>query len=68
MYRSSCRVPITSYHINETNCVDSFLKNTQVSKLMKIRHVVAELFHMGGRTNGRTDGQTDRQRLGRAET
>jgi len=37
-----------------------FWKNTQVSKLMKIRQVVAELFHVGGRT--------DRWRLGRAET
>jgi len=46
MYFSSCKVPIISCHINETNCVDSFLKNTQVSKLMKIRQVVAE-FHMG---------------------
>ena len=36
--------------IDETDCVDRFLKNTEVSQLMKIRQLVAELFHMGGRT------------------
>jgi hypothetical protein len=53
MYCSSCKVPIISCHISETNCVDSFFLNTQVSKIDENRQVVAELlFHMGGRADG----------------
>jgi hypothetical protein len=32
-----------------------FRKNTQISNLMKILPVEAELFHAGGRADGRTD-------------
>jgi hypothetical protein len=34
-------------------------KNVQISNLMKIRPMVAELFHADRRTEGRTDGQKD---------
>jgi len=37
---------------------DSFSKNTQISNLIKILLVAAELFHVDGRTDGRTDGYT----------
>jgi hypothetical protein len=40
--------------------LDSVSKNTQMSNLMKIRPVGAELFHADGRTDGRTDGNTER--------
>jgi hypothetical protein len=40
---------------NETNFLDIFSKNTQISNLIKIRPVVAELF--------RADGQTDVTKL-----
>jgi hypothetical protein len=36
--------------------VQRIFKNTQISNFMKIRPVVAELFH----TDRRTDGKTDR--------
>ena len=41
---------------NETNFVDRFSKNTQISNFMKIRPVEAEVFH----AEGRTDRQTER--------
>ena len=42
--------------INETSIhVDIFLKNTQISDLMKIRPVEGVMFHAGGRTDGQTD-------------
>jgi hypothetical protein len=52
--------------INEMNCVDIFfLKNTPLLILMKIRHVIAELFHMGARTDGQsqTGSDTEGRRL-----
>ena len=39
------------------------LKNTQISDFMKIRPVVAELFHAGGQTDRQTDRQTDTTKL-----
>jgi hypothetical protein len=35
--------------------LDRYSKNTQISNLMKIRPVGADLFHADGRTDGRTD-------------
>ena len=38
-----------------------FLKNAQISSVIKIRPVGAELFHADGRTDGQIDRQTDRR-------
>ena len=37
------------------NIIDKFSKNNQISNLIKIRPVGAELFHEEGRTDGSTD-------------
>ena len=49
--RYSCRILI--------KLRDRFLKDTQMSNLMKLGPVEAQLFHADGRTDGRTDRQTD---------
>jgi hypothetical protein len=46
------------------NFLNKFSKNTQISNLMKIRPVGAELFY----ADGRTYGQTDRWTEGRTKT
>ena len=43
------------------NFLDRFSKNTQISNLMKIRRLGAELFNADGWTDGQTVRQTDRQ-------
>jgi hypothetical protein len=56
-WRSSCKVPVILVRFEwKLNFLDRFSKNTQMSNLMKIRRVGAELFH----ADGQTDGQTDR--------
>jgi hypothetical protein len=49
-YRFACRIS------TKLKFLGRFSKNTQMSHVMKIRLVVAELFH----ADGRTDRQTDR--------
>jgi hypothetical protein len=39
-------------HFNETNFLDRFFKSPQVSNLMKISQVMADMFHADGRTDG----------------
>jgi hypothetical protein len=56
VHRSSCKVPLFVWDFNELEFLNKFSKNIQMSKLTKIRPVVAELF----RADGRTDRQTDR--------
>jgi hypothetical protein len=43
--------------------VDKFSKNTQISNLIKILPMEAELFHAERRTEGQTDRQTDMTKL-----
>jgi len=53
VYWFSRKVPVVlASVINETrNFLDIFSKNTDISNFMKIRPVVGELFHAGGRTD-----------------
>jgi hypothetical protein len=46
------KVPVI---FDRLNFIDIFSKNTQISKLVKILLVGAELFHADRRTKGRTD-------------
>ena len=57
---SLCKVPVilVRFKLNP-NFLEGFSKNTQISNLMKICLVGAELFLTDGRTDGRTDIQTD---------
>jgi hypothetical protein len=49
---SPCKVPLFLPNFNETlNFLDEFFKNYQISNFMKIRSVVAELFHADRRTD-----------------
>ena len=58
------KYPLFLSDLNETNFLDSFSKNIEISHFMKIRQVGADLFHedrlTGGRMDGRTDGRTGR--------
>ena len=52
VYWSSCKIPfIFAQCYWNLNFLDSFSLSTQISNFMKIRSVIAELFH----TNTRTD-------------
>jgi hypothetical protein len=52
--KSLCKVPAVRF-LRNLNFIDSFWKNTQISNILKIRPVGAELF--------RVDGQTDMTKL-----
>jgi hypothetical protein len=54
------KYPLLLSDFNETNFLDQFSKNTQISNFMKIRPVEAGIFHAEGRTDLWTDRQTDR--------
>jgi hypothetical protein len=49
--------------LSDFNYLDIFLKNTQMSKFIKIRPVGAEIFHAERRTGGRTEGQAIMRKL-----
>jgi hypothetical protein len=52
VYWSSFKYTLFLSEFNDTlNFLDGFWKNTQISKFMKIRPVVAELFLADGRTD-----------------
>ena len=59
VHRSTCRVPLFLSEFNETNCLDRFLKNPHISKLMKIHPVEAEFV----RAEEQTDWQTNMMKL-----
>jgi len=51
-HRSSCKVPTVIVTFQQyMNFLDTFFKNPEISNLMKIRPVGAELFHADGRTD-----------------
>ena len=54
VHRSSCKVPLLSSKFMNLKLSRQIFTKKQMSKFMKIRPVVAELFHAGGRTDGRT--------------
>jgi hypothetical protein len=43
---------------NHIKFLDVFSKNTQISNLMEIRPVEAELFHVDGRTGGHDEANS----------
>jgi hypothetical protein len=62
VFWSYCRISITLVRFYcDLNFLDRFSKNTQISNLIQIRPVGAELFHEDGWTDGQIDGQTERQ-------
>jgi hypothetical protein len=54
-YWSSCKVPVILVSQRNSNFLDTFSKNPQISNFMKILAVETELFHV--------DGQTDMTKL-----
>jgi len=57
IHRSSCKVPFSLVRFQQdVNFIDSFSKNTQISKFIKIHLVGAELFCADGHTDRRLDG------------
>jgi hypothetical protein len=56
------KYPLFLLYFNKTRPFSKdFSKNTPVSNFMKIRRVVAELFHADGQTHSQTKGRRDRQ-------
>ena len=53
VYRSSCEVPVILVRFSSwnSNFLETFSKNNQISNFMKIRPVGAELFHAERRTD-----------------
>ena len=59
---SSCKVAVIFVRFQRnSNFLDTFSENTQISNIVKIRTVGAKMFHAGKRTEGWTHRQTDRQ-------
>jgi hypothetical protein len=54
LYRSSIKVPLFLSDFRNLNSFDRFSQNTQISSLMKIRPVGAEMFHAERGTDGQT--------------
>ena len=55
------KYPIFELDLNKNFIsLEKFSKNIQISNLMKIGILGAELFHADGRTDRQTDRQTDR--------
>jgi len=58
--------PVFLSDVKKTEFSQQILKNTQISNLMKLRPVAAEVFHADGRKDGQTyihtDRRTDRRR------
>jgi hypothetical protein len=55
--RYSCHI------LKKLEFFDTFSKNSQISDFMKVRSVVAELFHAYGQTDIRMEGQRDMTKL-----
>jgi hypothetical protein len=56
---SSCKVAVIFVRFQRnSNFLDTFSENTQISNIVKIRTVGAKMFHAGKR---KKDGHTDRQ-------
>ena len=52
VHRSSCKLPVILVRFErKLNFLHKFSKNSQEPNVMKIRPVVAELFHADGRTD-----------------
>jgi hypothetical protein len=59
VYWSSCKVPaIRVRFYYKLISLDRYLKNTQISNLMKICPVETDLFHPDGQMDKRTEGRT----------
>ena len=59
----SCEVPVIINRLQlNLKFIDGFSKNTQISNLMKIRPVGAELFRAGGQTEELADRQESRHK------
>jgi hypothetical protein len=59
LHWSSCEVPSFLSDFNKLTFFGHIIENFEISNLMKIHAMGAELFNADGRTEGRTDGQTD---------
>jgi len=58
VYWFLCEVPFILVRVyRHLNFLDGVSKNLQISNLVKIRPVGAEVFQADGRSDGRTDGQ-----------
>jgi len=55
MHRSTCRLPILLIRFERNiNFLTDFQKNTQISNIMKIHPLGAEIFHADGRMDRQT--------------